>query len=40
LGRALLEHPEAVSVAVVEVAQPGFLQGGGDGDELAVLGNL
>jgi hypothetical protein len=36
----LLEQAEAVAVSVVEVAQAGFLHGGGDGDHLAAFGNL
>src|SRR5262249_9203203 len=40
LGGALLEESEAVAVAVVEVVQPGFLQGSGDGDHPAGFGDV
>ncbi|GAA3561158.1 hypothetical protein GCM10022222_51150 [Amycolatopsis ultiminotia] len=33
LGRALLEHPQGVTVTVIEVAQPGFDQPCGDRDD-------
>src|SRR5690606_3834251 len=37
LGRALLEQPEGVAVAVVEVLELGLLDGGGDRDDHAAL---
>src|SRR5262249_55391574 len=40
LGGALLEEAEAVAVAVIQVVQPGFLQGGGDGYNPAAFGNV
>jgi hypothetical protein len=40
LAGPLLEQPEAVPVAVGEVAQPAFLQRGGQRDDLPAAGHI